>query len=436
MDFLFKKRDSRQLGLLRIVIGSWFLIDILSMLVSGYVKEAYVSPEMNFHFYGFDWIKPLPGIGMYILFVILALLAVGIITGYLFKWATSLFLLGFTYVFMCDIVYTLNKFYLFIILCFVLLFTQADRCLSLNSKKKREFVPAYEILIFQALIILIYTYSGISKLNADWLIHAEPLIFFFKHKIPFKWLSKDTYTFIVFGFTYGGVLFDLSISWLLINKRTNLFANIWQGLFHTLNFTTLFIGSLSIFMALLTWLLFPTPWLKKKFKFNPASIQDDQFSQRFNKSLVSSLVILFLAINLLIPFRHYFTGNNVNWTEKGHRFSWRLMTRSKNGSRASFDVINNVSGEKVKINPRKHLTRRQYRKMSAETDLVIVFAHYLKDKYTKIYGHSNISIYGNIQTRLNGRKTRPLISKSLDLAKVKRSILIDQVSLPFTPRED
>ena len=185
MELLFRKRDIKQLAILRIIIGTWFFVDLVSMLVSGYVKEAYVEAEMNFAFYGFEWIKPLPGNGMYWLFVLLSIVTIGIITGYRYRLSLTVFLIGFTYVFMCDIVYTLNKFYLFLILAFVLLLTDAHKGMSLiNKSEKRDQVDNWQILIFQALFALIYTLSGVSKLNPDWLLHAEPLMLFYKKRIP------------------------------------------------------------------------------------------------------------------------------------------------------------------------------------------------------------------------------------------------------------
>jgi len=441
MDFLFKQRDSKQIAYLRIAIGAWFLIDILSMLLSGYVKEAYVSTEMNFHFYGFEWIKPLPGIWMYVLFSILAVLSAAVLVGYRFKYSLSFFLVGFLYVFMCDIVYTLNKFYLFLILGTVLLFTNAGNAISLDVKRKitKEVtvVENWQILIFQVLFGVIYFYSGLSKINPDWLYHGEPLMMFYKYRIPFRWLPNDFYTIMVFIFSYCGMVFDLSIIWLLSFRRTNFLANLLQASFHILNFTILWIGSFSIFSAILTWILFPTNWLKRKLSFTTTAIDNPELHTVHKKKRIriALIMFIFLIIQLSIPWRHHFTGNNVNWTEKGHRFSWRLMTRSKSGSRSKFIVVDNKSGMKYAIKARKKLTGRQYRKMCAETDLVITFAHYLRDEYQTRLGHDDISVFATVHTKLNGRKRQLLFDPTIDLAKISRSLIIDNISNPLKERK-
>lgn len=424
-SLLFKKISGNQLRLLRQVIGVWFLVDLLSMLFSGYVNEAYVSPEFNFAFYGFEWIKPLPGIWMYVLFVLLSLLCLGIIFGYRLRVCLTLFLIGFGYVFFCDIVYTLNKFYLFLILAFVLL--------MVGDSSRDALIASWKVRIFQALVVLIYTYSGISKFNPDWLLHAEPLRFFLRPTFLFKWMSYEVFLYFAFAFTYGGILFDLSISWLLIGRETRMFGHIWQITFHLLNFILLGIGSLSIFMLILTLILFPPERIIKRFKFKQVS--DNFIIAKSKKNSIALALAFFLFINMLIPLRHVISGNNVNWTEKGHRFSWRLMTRTKLRSKSTFYVSSDRLKTPKAINPQNHLTGRQYRKMSAETDLVLAFGHYLGRMYEK-KGHENVKVTAEVLTRLNGRKPQFLIDPDLDLTNTSRSFLVDMVSTQLQERPD
>ncbi len=432
MDFLFRKTNICHLAFIRILIGSWFFIDMVSMLFSGYVKRAYVEPEFNFPFYGFEWIKPLPEYVMYGLFVILIGLSICITIGYRMKPALWLFILGFGYVFMCDIVYTLNKFYLFLIFAFVLVFTDADRGVSKSQKPELQYVPYWQVLVFQSFLVLIYTYSGISKINPDWLIHAEPMMIFLRHTLPFKHLSEESFQYVAYWFTYCGILFDLNIGWMLFNKRTRKIGLLLQATFHTINFLLLGVGSLSIFTALFTWLLFPSPWLERKLNISNPDHEIIEVSHQ-KKTWTTALLAAFFLIHILIPHRHYLTGNNVNWTEKGHRFSWRLMTRAKSGSRTVFYVQSDQLKKKKTILPRKILTARQYRKMSAETDLIIAFAHYLQSKYYE-EGHTNIKVTVDAQVKLNGRVPSPIIPSDLDLSQVSRTFLKDEISLPISKR--
>ena len=403
------------------------------MLVSGYVTEAYVDAKIHFPFYGFEWIRILPPGFIYLLFVLLIFASAGIILGKFYRLATAFFLVGFGYIFMVDIVYTLNKFYLFLLLSFYLFFLPADRALSIRIREipsdKLDFIPLWMLMIFQVQVGIIYFYSGLSKLTVDWLINAQPLLTFFSYKWPFYLLSEEGLKVVAHTFSFGGVLFDLSIIFLLINKRTRYFGQLWQTAFHTLNFIILGIGSLSIFMCLLTWLLFPTPFIKRKLHIAD-SIPDRSFKLNFYyKPGLATILSVIFVFHLVIPFRHYIFNNNVSWTEKGHRFSWRLMTRTKSGSSAYFSVIDKKTGKIWSINGHEYLTSRQYRKVAAETDLIISFAHQLKKEWAK-KGFKDVMVKATVKTKLNGRKFAYLVPPDLDLTTVSRSFFKDEVSLP------
>ena len=262
----FQKTDVRQLAIFRIFVGAWILTDYIVDLLMGWVKTDYVDPLLHFPFIGFEWITPWPGIGMYVHFCLVALAGLGILLGYRYRLSLALFFVGHLYVFFIDIVYNLNKTYLYLLLVFLLFFMDAHRYWSLDAVRKpsiiRKYVPRWNLLVFQFMFVLIYTYSGISKLNPDWLLRLQPLTYFLGGMDEFEAIEKTSLLFLVPLFTYGGVLFDLSIGWLLMYRKTNFWANVLQAIFHTLNLIVLQIGTLSIFMLFVTWLLFPTTWLK------------------------------------------------------------------------------------------------------------------------------------------------------------------------------
>ena len=428
-SLLFKRADIRTLVMLRIAIGLWFFIDFSGMMLIGYVQEAYIDAQVHFPFYGFEWITPLPGWAMYVLFSIMAVAAVFIMFGYRYKLALFIFLIGQTYVFMLDIVYTLNKFYLFILLAGLLIFLPANRLISLDTRLKRvpyqEEVPRWMVLVFQFMIGLIYVYSGISKLTTDWLVLHQPLTNFLSWQWPFNALSTELREGVIALMTYGGLFFDLTIVIWLSFRKTRMFGHLYQVSFHLLNFFYLNVGSLSIFMIIITLILFPPQWIREKMRLR---YYHDGFPLKaVKKRTVSWVLGMFALIMVLLPHRHYLIDNNVNWTEKGHRFSWRLMTRTKLGSHSTFIITDKATQQTWTISPKDYLTGRQYRKMSAETDLVIVFAHWLEDEW-KAKGYEDLKITAVVSTKLNGRTAQLLIDPNLDLTEVERSVWRDEVS--------
>jgi vitamin K-dependent gamma-carboxylase len=425
--------SNKPLAVLRMLTGLWFMTDYIVEIAAGWVHEQYIAPPFHFTFIGFEWVSPWPNWGMYLHFVVVALAGFGVLVGYRYRLAILVFLIGHLHVFFIDIVYNLNKSYLFILLAFLLLLMDAHSCWSIDAKRnpkiRRERVPRWNLLVFQLMVAVVYTYSGLSKLTADWLIYHQPMRAFLSGNFLFKYLNNNLLESVISIFTYGGVLFDLSIVALLLNKRTNPFANGAQTLFHLTNLVVLGIGTLSMYMIAVTFLLFPTQWLRKRISYDVIPRSDD----RPVKPHTVAFILFFVLAQLLIPHRHYLTGNNVNWTEKGHRFSWRLMTRTKWGSTSSFSIRDEQSGKIWWINPRDYLTNRQYRKMCAETDLVICFAHYLEQLWEE-KGYDKVVIRAEVLTRLNMREPQHLISPDLDLTQVERTYLRDEVSTQLVPR--
>lgn len=123
---------------------------------------------------------------------------------------------------------------------------------------------------------------------------------------------------------------------------------------------------------------------------------------------------------ILIPLRHYIYPGNVAWTQEGQRFSWRMKLRSIKG-KSKFTVVDNNSGEVVKINNGQYLTARQARKISCRPDMILQFAHYIGKTFQQ-KGMHDVSVYSKTKCSLNGRKRTLLIDPRIDLTKVTRSL--------------
>jgi hypothetical protein len=135
--------------------------------------------------------------------------------------------------------------------------------------------------------------------------------------------------------------------------------------------------------------------------------------------LTVAMLGLYLALQLLIPLRHWLYPGNVNWTEEGHRFSWHMKLRTKKGE-AVFFVSNPAAGATWEINPRKYLKPRQATNMAVHPDMILQFAHYLADEFRK-QGHEPVEVRAHVLVSLNGRKPQLLIDPTVDLATQPRT---------------
>ena len=73
------------------------------------------------------------------------------------------------------------------------------------------------------------------------------------------------------------------------------------------------------------------------------------------------------------------------------------------------------TNELWRINPEEHLYLRQYRKMNHHPEMLLQFAHHIRDRWP----HRQISIYAVASVSLNGRPPTLLIDPEIDLASIQ-----------------
>ena len=109
------------LQVLRMAFGGVMFLGIIRFFSKGWVFELYIKPKLFFTYYGFEFIKPLSGLGMYWVFALMALAALSFTLGYFYRISAVLFFLLFTYVELIDVSTYLNHYYF--VSLFLFLFT-------------------------------------------------------------------------------------------------------------------------------------------------------------------------------------------------------------------------------------------------------------------------------------------------------------------------
>ncbi|HEY8401303.1 MAG TPA: HTTM domain-containing protein, partial [Cytophagaceae bacterium] len=71
VQWFFRPVDNTPLILFRVLFGIILALEGFGSILTGWVKETFIDPEVHFPFIGFEWLQPLPGCGMYIYYVIL-----------------------------------------------------------------------------------------------------------------------------------------------------------------------------------------------------------------------------------------------------------------------------------------------------------------------------------------------------------------------------
>ncbi len=415
------------LAAFRLVFGAVMLFSTLRFWALGWIEDHYIGVPFTFKYYGFEWVQVLPPGWMYALHAAMALGALGVMLGLLYRFSALLFFLSFTYTELIDLAYYLNHYYFVSLASFLLIWVPANRRCSIDAwlwpGVYGKEAPRWTVLVFKLQLAIVYIYAGLAKINTDWLIHALPLRIWVpaNDKLPligplFSWKATP------YLFSWIGMLYDTLIVFFLAWPRTRLLAYLTVIVFHTLTGLMFQIGVFPIVMIGATWIYFspafherliggieraaPIPFLAAgPLRAKPAP------------RALGMMLVLFFAFQLVFPWRYLAYPGNVFWTEEGYRFSWRVMLMEKAGT-ATFYVTDRKTGRKGVVDNSEFLKPHQEKQMAMQPDMILQFAHFLARHYEKQGVHDPL-VQVEAYVTLNARPSRLLIDPEVDLAQVE-----------------
>ena len=420
--------DVASIALYRIVFGLVMFVVVFRYFSHDWIRSYYITPTHFFSFHGFEWLKPWAGNGMYIHWGILGLLSLFISAGLFYRVSCILFSLGFAFAHFIDKTNYLNHYYLLAMFPMILSFIPANRTWSVDSLRDSTLanntIPNWGIWLLRFQLGTVYFYGGVGKLNADWLFEAQPL------KI---WLSAQSgmpvigpilgLTATAYFVAWAGAIYDLSIPFLLINKRTRPFALPVLVFFHLATSLLFQIGMFPWFMTLSATLFLDPSWPRKFVKKIRSSAASQTPSLTQSNVPIStfgfSALILFASLQLLLPLRCWLYPGNVNWTEEGFRFAWKVMLIEKSGT-VLFKVHSPSTGKSWDVEPKSFLTPYQVKMMSTQPDMILTAAHWVAEGF-RAKGFSDIEVRAETMVSFNGRPAQKLIDPTVDLAKEHES---------------
>lgn len=411
----------------RMIFGLVMLFSCLRYMWMGWVDAQLVDPLLHFHYYGFDWVRPLPRAGMYGVFILMSVACLAIFLGWFYRLFTVVFFLCFTYVELIDITYYLNHYYFVSIVAFLMIFVPANSYFSLdvlrNPLIKRTEVSRWCIGIFKLQIAIVYCFAGLAKINYDWLMRALPLSIWLPAKtgIPFIGFVFK-YKFTAFLFSWIGMLFDTFIVLGLLFKKTRWLSYIAVVIFHTLTGILFQIGVFPIVMIFAVTIFFSASFHQQLLEKLSALVptidrsSTDKNLPTIAKSrgrIVAPWLICFFAFQILFPWRYLLYPGNVFWTEEGYRFSWRVMLMEKAGT-ATFFVKDAETGREGSVINNQFLNPHQEKQMAMQPDLILQYAKYLKAYYLA-QGTNEPQVRAEVFVTLNARPAQLLIDPAVDL---------------------
>jgi len=454
--YFTQKISIAPLAVFRALFGFIMLVSTIRFAAMGWISDLYIKPDFFFTYYGFDWIAPLGGTGMYLVFAIMGLAALLMMLGWHYRVASVLFFLTFSYVELLDKTNYLNHYYFVSIISFLLMLVPAHRSFSLDVLRKPELkvdkVPAWMINIFKLQLGIVYFYAGAAKLNPDWLLNAMPMKIWLPAKAHLPiigWLLE--YDITAYLFSWAGAFYDLTIAFFLLYKPTRIAAYFSVIVFHLMTYFLFQIGMFPFIMILSTLIFFSADFHKaliQKTKTTwqflvegfPIKVQKSTSSDNQQgttalqlstkaSGLLGAIIGIHFLLQVFLPLRFALYPGNVFWTEQGYRFSWRVMLMEKAGY-AVFNVYNPATERSWEVANWEHLTENQEKMMATQPDMILQYAHYLEDHYQE-QGISDVKITVQSKVTLNGRRSRSMIDPDVDLTTIERGFAHKNWVLPY-----
>ncbi len=420
--------DNASLVAFRVFFGIVAMWSSLRFVLNGWVERFFSEPTYFFSFGGFEWVKVLPLSWMYAAFYVLSILGFMIAVGFLYRLASLLYFLIFTYIELIDVTNYLNHYYLVSIVVLMLVFLPLNRRAAIDVVIRPSLysdkIGVHALYWLRIQVGVVYVFAGLAKASSDWLIQAQPLTIWLRSRVDTPIIGGLLeYRESAYIMSWLGFLFDTTVVIWLLWPKTRKAAYIVLVGFHISTGLLFNIGMFPWIMIVAATVFFSPNWpvlfisglrlRSRKEKKNLPNPVGGHMRRPLSHVL---FIALWCSFQFLFPLRTHLYGGNVLWHEQGMRWSWRVMVREKNGS-ISYNVVNE-DGRKQVVSPRRYLTAHQAREMSGQPDLIAKLGKHIGKKTGE-----NVRVFVDAKVSLNGRKPIPLIDPKIDIMNVDVGIL-------------
>ena len=474
--------DSALLAYFRIAFGVVMAWHAAEHFYTTFFPETY-NTHYRFTYWPFDWVQPVPKAAMVVVVLVMLFAAALFTLGAYYRTSAVVLFVLSTYTYLLDQTHYLNHVYLANLIAFLMIFLPANRRWSLDSKfdpeLRRDRVPAWTIWLLRFQIGVVYFYAGIAKMNGDW-IKGDALRLYLENSnrgLPIFGHSLDGNDVFVLGLAWAALLLDFFVVFLLLYRRTRLWVYIAALSFHLVNSRVFHIGIFPWMAIATTAVFFPPDWPRRMLD----ELRDRSNARRVRGIVIGAVVVgtlstvvpellnimhtavgivaggmigyfvtarerataptvrpedrdlerprlsrpvliglsVWVLFQLLMPWRSFIYPANVRWTEEGHKFSWRMLLDVKQAGDTTFYVRDPKTGETSTVDPFEFLHPRQADRMGSSPDMILQFAHFLRDK-ARDEGIADPEVRVKASVAWNGRPYATYIDPDVDLAKEKR----------------
>lgn len=408
--------DIASLVALRVMLGVLLFVAVVRFWALGWIDALYVAPAQLLPYPGFEWVPRLPGPALHAVFATMAACALLVALGRCYRIAAITLLSSFAYVELLDATNYLNHYWLV-----TLLLVGAAIAPLVN----RESVPAWIVGLVRAQLGLVYVFAAIAKLNADWLVHAQPLRLWLQvhADVPVigPWLATPT---LAHALAIAGTVFDLAVFPALCWSRTRAWA--WAALvaFHLATAALFPLGIFPWLMIAMTTIFFAPHWPRRVLRL---AARRELAPLPLPRMRTAIAIGLWLGVQIALPLRSLAYPGDVGWHGQGDRLAWRVMIVEKTGW-LEYRVVDDASGRSWRVDPAEELGRRQVAMLATQPDLILGYAHRIADR-TGL----DVRVFADAFVAYDGRPSARLVDPSVDLAAVEDGLATYDWVLPVPP---
>ena len=399
--------SSASLVVARVALGMALAVEALRFIGLGWIDAHLVGPSFHFAYPGLGWARPMSLGWMTAFFWGLVLMGVVFAAGARTRALAMLNLLGWGYVVAIDRALYLNHHYLVLNLLLVW-------CL-MPSVRLRGMISRFWLRLFRWLLVVIYVWAGVSKLDPDWFAG-----------IPVAMGTGGLAVLPGVGGLLTHPVFVRGISWALIGVELG--APLWLGwrrtrplavtAFAAFHVSTAFFYDIGIFpwLSLSLLLLWCAPeWpLRVLRRQSPDAASLDVLEPSGPPRWRQRLAVAFLVAHMVLPARSLASPGRHAWTGAGIFASWRLLTAQKTGW-VRFEIVELETGARVEVSPLRELTVWQAGKLGRNADMIVTYARHLARGHMQATGGGPVAVYARSGVSLNGRQPQPLFDPGLNL---------------------
>lgn len=242
----------------------------------------------------------------------------------------------------------------------------------------------------------------------------------------------------------GGLFIDLFVGYFLFFDKTRWLGVLISSSFHIMNSQMFNIGMFPYAMLATTTIFFSNDWPKRLLtKFGLVDKSYDQSSNQFiiskqsksciydkvksdKKSQPSSSIrhhfftlftLVYISVQLFLPYSHFITKGYNNWTNGLYGYSWDMMVHSWHTQHIKIHFVDKSTQEVHYLNPKAWTNRRRW---SSHADMIYQYSKCIKEKL-KAYNYSDVELYMDVWRSMNHRFNQRQLDPRVDLLKAEWS---------------